>query len=150
MTECERFTVAVECRAATDGPRLDGVLVQEGRAATGGRAELFAPGAVIWPARGIAIRGEHLGAEIGRAIPERTANGEIRISTAAGPAILAAVEQRNRRFLSVEFYPISEHRTPAGVREITRALVDGAALTDRPEYAQARAEVRERGRRVWL
>ena len=149
--DAERLTVAVECRASESGPMLRGVILQEGRAARGGRAELFAPGSVRWPADGIAVRGEHLGAEIARAVPIREANGEIRIETRATPEVLAAIEQAGRRYMSVEFYALREHRTAAGVREIEAALVDAAALTDDPEYAQARAEVRERRPvRLWL
>ena len=146
----ESLTIAVECRASESGPVLDGVVLQEGRAATGGRAEVWAPGAAVWPSNGIAIRGEHLGPEIGRALPERRANGEIAISTPATPAILAAVEQRGCRFLSVEFYSVREVRTRGGVREIQRAMIDAAALVTDPEYDQARAEVRERRRKLWL
>ena len=129
---------------------LRGVILQEGRAASGGRAELFAPGAITWPHDGIAIRTEHRGAEHGRAVPVRETNGEIRIEAPATPAVFAAVES-GCRFMSVEFYPLAENRTTGGVREITRALVDGAALTNRPEYGQTAAEVRSRSsRRVWL
>ena len=150
MASRDRLTVAVECRASESGPVLHGTIVAEGRASTGGRAELFAPGSVVWPHDGIAIRTEHRGAEHGRAVPVREANGEIRIEARATPAVFAAVES-GRRFMSVEFYPLAESRTAGGVREITRALVDGAALTNRPEYGQTAAEVRSRSsRRVWL
>ena len=146
--DSERFTVAVETRASADGPRLYGTVLQEGRAATGGRAEVWAPGAMTWPATGIALRASHLGEEIGRAVPTREPNGEIHIEAPASPAIMAAV--RDRPYLSVEFYPLREIRTAARVREIQLAVVDGAAFVDTPEYQQARAEVREARRRVWL
>lgn len=107
------------------------------------------PGAVVWPADGIAIRTEHLGAEHARAIPERDGT-EIRITAPASPAIFDAVNA-GRKWLSVEFHAITETRTAGGVREIERALVDGASLTDDPEYHQTVAEVRAaRRRRVWL
>ena len=139
---------SVEIREATDGPVLHGVVLQEGRAAQGGRAEVFSPQSVIWPSTGIALLGEHHGPELARAIPTRAANGEIRIAAHATPEILAAYE--TRKFFSVEFHALREIRTTAGVREIQRALLDGAALVASPEYPQAVAEVRARSRRVWL
>ncbi len=146
------LTIPVECRSAAEGPKLHGTILQEGRAATGGRAELFAPGSIVWPSDGIALLAEHRGVELARAVPSREPDGEIRIETAATPEIFAAVEQGGKRHLSIEFRSVREIRTAAGIREITRAIVDAAALTDRPEYIQARAEVRQRrgGRRLWL
>ena len=144
-------TCQIELRE-TEGrkPRLQGVIVQEGRAAAGGRAELFVPGSITWPESGIAIRTEHRGSEEVRAVPVRDPNGEIRISAVATPAIVAAVADGKNR-MSVEFYALQEHRTAAGVREVLRALVDGAAMTSSPEYEQASAEIRSiRRRRVWL
>ena len=146
----QQVTCQIELRE-TEGrkPRLHGVILQEGRAAAGGRAELFAPGSVTWPESGISIRAAHRGAEEVRAVPVREPNGEIRISAVATPAIVEAVRGGKDR-MSVEFFALQEHRTAAGVREIETALVSGAALTDRPEYEQAAAEVRsKRGRRVW-
>lgn len=141
----------VEIRESDTGPTLYGVILQEGRAATGGRAEVFAPLSVVWPAEGIAIRTEHYGDEETRTVPERETGGEIRIATKATPSMVAAVNA-GRRYLSVEFHSLQEARTAGGVREIQRALVDGAALTDDPEYGQTSAEVRKarRERRVWL
>ena len=58
---------------------------------------------------------------------------------------------RGRRFLSVEFQALAETRTAARVREISRAYVEAAAMTNDPEYTQARAELRQRDRRrVWM
>ena len=127
---------------------LRGTVLQEGRAAQGGRAESFAPLSVVWPSSGIALLGEHRGAALAHAVPVREADGSLRIETPATPAILAAFA--TRKFFSVEFHAISEVRTQAGVREITRALVDAAALVPNPEYPNVRAEVRAQRRRVWL
>ena len=41
MQEPLQYIVPVEVREADDGPKLRGVVLQEGRAAQGGRAELF-------------------------------------------------------------------------------------------------------------
>ncbi|MCY4020168.1 MAG: hypothetical protein OXG39_12245 [Chloroflexi bacterium] len=146
--KAERLTFAVECRASESGPMLHGVILAEGRAATGGRAEVFAPGSVAWPGDGIGILGEHYGEELARAVPTRDATGEIRVSAPASPAVMAAV-QSGRRFLSVEFHALREVRTAGGVREIQRAFVDRAALVPSPEYAQATAEIRAR-RKVYV
>ena len=144
------INVPVEVREAEDGPRLHGTIIAEGRAASGGRRELFAPGAVTWPEPGIAIRLAHHGRAEVHARPVRQPNGEIRIAVKATPAIAAAVAS-GKDAMSVEFFALREHRTAGGGREILRALVDGAALTDDPEYHQTRAEVRRRRRaQVWL
>ena len=132
----------VECRASEAGPTLHGTVIQEGRAARGHRAEVFAPGAVCWPADGIGVSTEHLGAVETRAVPTREPDGRITITAPATPAIFAAVKG-GKRYMSVEFQALREVRTAAGVREIERAIVDQAALTDRPEYHQTAAEVRE-------
>ena len=139
----------VEVRASEHGPMLHGILITEGRAARGGRAELFAPGATIWPTAGVAILLTHRGAPVARAVPTREGN-EIRISAPANPAIFDAVKA-GRKWMSVEFTALSETRTAGGVREIESAYVDCAALTDDPEYHQSSAEVRTRcKRKVWL
>ena len=152
MSEHLQHVCPVEVRDSTDGPKLHATIVQEGRAAGGGRAELFTPLSVIWPTNGIAIRTEHRGREVGRAIPSRQSNGEIRIAAKATPEIQAAFAVK--RFMSVEFRSLAENLSPAGVREIALAFVDAAAMTDDPEYVQARSEVRTRQRRrrlgAWL
>ena len=146
----ERLTFTVECRSSEDGPMLRGVILAEGRAARGGRAEVFAPGALLWPDSGIAIRTEHRGRAEVSTVPTREPGGEIRISAPATPAIVAAVKA-GRGHMSVEFHALREVRTAGGVREIERAYCDAAALTDSPEYEQSAAEIRSKNRRrVWL
>ena len=137
----------VEIREAEGVARLHGTIIQEGRAAAGGRAELFAPGSVVWPESGIVIRTAHYGDAQTRAVPVRHPNGEIRIAARATPEIVAAVNA-GRTAMSVEFTALREHRTAANIREITSAFVDAAALTDDAEYVQSRAEVRNRHRRA--
>ena len=143
----DALTVAIELRDTDGGPTLHGIILTEGRAGRR-RAELFAPGSVTWPASGIAIRTEHRGPSEVTAIPERRENGEIRIAVPATPAIVAAVKSGKNR-MSVEFAALREHRTESGIREIERAFVDGAALSDAPEYAQTAAEVRDVATRGW-
>ena len=139
----------VELREADGGPMLHGVLIQEGRAASV-RAEVFAPGSLLWASEGVAIRAEHRGVEVTRAIPTRDqTNGEISIATPAPPALVAAFNE-GRKFLSIEFHAVQETRSKSGVREIQQAFVPGAAMVADPEYKQAVAEIRARQRRVWL
>ena len=133
----------VEIRESDGGPHLYGVLIQEGRAARR-RREVFAPGAVEWPADGVGILTRHHGKPEARAVPVREADGRITIKARVTDAIRAAVEA-GRRFMSVEFLSLREGRTEGGIREITRALVPDVALVAEPEYAQTAAEVRQRG-----
>jgi hypothetical protein len=135
----------IEVRESDGGPMLSGVIIQEGRAAAAGRAELFAPGAIVWPQNGIGILTEHHGRAHAYVTPARDALGNITVSAPAPPAVVEAFEA-GKRHMSIEFMPLREVRTAAGIREIQRALVDAATLTANPEYAQARAEVRERRR----
>ena len=144
----ETLNCPVEVRESASGPMLHGVLIQEGRAASV-RAEVFAPRSLVWASEGVAIRAEHRGVEVTRAIPTREANGEISIATPAPPALVAAFNE-GRKFLSIEFHAVQETRSAAGVREIQQAFLPGVALVADPEYTQATAEVRSRPRRVWL
>ena len=85
-------------------------------------------------------------------MPVRGPDGSIRIAVQATPNLRRAVTE-GRTSMSVEFHALREHRTAGGVREIERALIDGAALTtpDKSEYHQTRAELRNRKRaQVWL
>lgn len=149
MQEPLQYVVPVEVRESADGPWLKGTILQEGRAAQGGRNELFTNLSVVWPSAGVALLGEHHGPELARAVPTRDADGSLRIETRATAEILDAFA--TRKYFSVEFHAISEVRTKGGVREITRALVDAAALVSSPEYSQATAEIRALNRRkVWL
>ncbi len=124
-----------------EGGELHGVILQEGRAATGGRAEVFAPGSVTWPSDGVAIRVTHRGETETRAFPHRDNAGRINIRAKATDAIREAVNA-GKRFMSVEFRALDERTTKAGVREILRAYVDGAALLANPEYDSTAAELR--------
>lgn len=145
----DRLTAEVEVRASASGPMLRGTLIQEGRAAAGGRAELFTPNSLVWPSDGVAILAEHRGRELARAVPERQPDGRITIETRATDEIRRAIDVDGRRYLSIEFFAHRENRTAAAVREVLRATVDAAALVPDPEYVQAVAEVRARRRRRW-
>ena len=151
MIESFNHRAELEIREDTRlGKMLHGVLIQEGRAATGGRSELFAPGSATWPESGIEIKIGHGGQVETLAHPVRSPEGgEIRIAVRATERIIKSV-QEGLKGMSVEFFALAESRAGA-VREITRALIQGAALVANPEYQQGRAEVRERRRRgLWL
>ena len=149
MPDTLSYVVPVEVREAAAGPMLRGVILQEGRAASGGLAEVFAPMSVVWPSDGIALLGEHRAqVELGRAVPTRDADGSLRIETRATPAIIAAYA--TRKYFSIEFQSLREIRTAGGVRELQLAFIDAAALVPNPEYPNVRAEVRSKRRRVWL
>ena len=151
-----KHSFEVEIRE-TEGrdPELHGVILTEGRAASGGRAEVFTPGSVQWPGDGIEIAPGHKAATESRAHPVRSQNGEIRIKARATDALQKAVKA-GAKFMSVEFFALEERTTKAGVREILSALVKRAALTPIPEYDTTAAELREQGdkhramRRLWL
>ena len=145
MRDTLQYVVPVEVREASDGPMLRGVVLQEGRAAHGGRAEVFhaalcrvAVGRDRDPDRASRRGGWARRADTGR---RWIASHETR----ATPAILAAY--KTRRYFSVEFHALAEVRTAGGVREIQRALLDAAALVPNPEYPGVRAEVRSRAAR---
>lgn len=124
-------------------PTLHGVIVQEGRAASGGRAELFAPNSIAWPGEGVEVATVHLGKTETRGQVMRQSDGRLTMTARATEPIRKAFEE-GKRFLSVEFVPVDERRTRAGVREILRAFVGRVALVSRPEYEQATAELRSK------
>ena len=131
-----------------EGETLSGVILQEGRAAQF-RREMFTLGAIEWPESGIDILPRHLapsGTGV-KAIPTRNTDGRIGIAVRASETLRQAYAE-GRRFLSVEFHALNELTTAGGIREIRRALVLAAALVDKPEYAQATAELRQRGGRT--
>ena len=142
-------TLHVEVRQ--EASELVGVVIAEGRAASGGRKEVFAPGSAEWPEEGIEILPEHRGQVETMAQPERAANGEIQIRARLTDGLRQAFES-GRRWLSVEFQPLQERTVKGGVREIQRAMIRGAALVRTPEYDTATAELRTRTRRRrrWL
>lgn len=131
-------TFEVELRA--EQQEFFGVMLTEGRAARNLR-ELFAPGSVTWPSTGVAILTEHLGEPEVRAHPVRTRSGELQLQGQATDGIRQAIAA-GKRYMSVEFKSLRETVTAGGIREITSALVDAAALVSSPEYSQTAAEVR--------
>ena len=153
---------AVELREAADGSpgRLFGTLLTYGERAVD-RAEMFAPGSLIWPANGIVLRRQHVReAPIARVIPELRGAALVIDAplpdTAAGRDAAAEIRAGLFRGLSVEFNAQRERRA-GGVRRIEAGLLVGAGLVDTPSYAGSRVEVRnqwrgwsEDRRRFWL
>ena len=150
-----RCRVEVEQRGDGAG-RIRGTILPIGRVA-GDRREVFAPGSVTWPSNGVRLLAEHRGRQVMRFTPIERA-GDLQIDeqlpdTDLGREVAADIRSGKRGGLSVEFNSIREKLTQ-GVREITAAIVDAAAIVGAPAYDQARAEVRGRQhhRRVltWL
>lgn len=135
----------VEIRQAAAGrePTLHGTILTEGRAASGGLAEVFAPQSVSWPSEGIGIRTAHGQPVEVRAHVNRQRDGRLTVQARANEAIQAAVAA-GRRFMSVEFIAREERRTAGGVREVLSAMVLDAALEREPEYDSTSAELRRR------
>jgi len=142
----ELDNLLIECRQ--EGEQLRGLILTEGRAAAGGRRELFAPGSVVWPADGIALLDGHGGDRLAQVYPARHGN-EIRIATPVTDRIRQAVESGKAK-MSIEFRSLQEQTTAGGVREVLRAVVHAAALVASPEYTQTSAEIRTKDRRRWL
>ena len=152
----DKFEVPIECREADHaGPgRLTGVILETGRVASD-RAEVFAPGAPIFPSTGVELFRGHRGESIMSFQPVISGN-EIKIDanlpdSELGRQVAREVRSGERASLSVEFIPLIEARVQ-GVRELRSALVQGAALVALGSYSSARAEVRERvgrHRRSW-
>ena len=138
-----KHNVKLEIRESREGPRLHAQLIQEGRAAKGGRRELFTLNSLIWPDNGIGIKVGHQGQTVLRAAPTRSPNGEIRIAPLVVQEIVDAVAAGQNR-MSIEFKSLREVTTRGGVREIQRAYLDAAALVANPEYHETAAEVRSR------
>ena len=126
------FEIEIREQAGRE-PTLYGVMMQEGRAATGGRAELFAPGAVEWPSQGVGVLTEHLGEIETRAQVIRERDGRLTLTARATEGDQesgCAGQAFHVRSNSLHF---GNGATKAGVREILRAFVDKAALVARPE-----------------
>ena len=70
-----RCSIELREAEAEAGPTLHGVVLQEGRAAQGGRAEVFAPLSVVWPSNGVARSWANTAGlpQLARAVPTRDA-----------------------------------------------------------------------------
>ena len=133
--------------------RLTGtLLVYEERARD--RREVFARGALTWPADGILINEMHnRQAPILRAVPYLEGD-EVRIDTQVPNTVRGRDAVTNIRAgvwtgLSVEFHSRSEGRR-GNLREIRSAYLGAAALVDVSAYSGSKVEVRgEAVERAW-
>ena len=160
MSGTRELRCAIELRAdeSRQSPgRIVGTLITYGERARD-RAEVFAPGALHWPEGGVILNEQHnRQAPILRFVPELV-GAELRIDapvpdTQRGRDAATMIRNGTMTGLSIEFRAEQEGRS-AGVREVRRAMLAGAALVDSPSY-QTDVDVRARhGRarrhRVWL
>ena len=120
------------------------------------RAEVFKPNSLSWPENGIIINEQHSRSQpILRVVPELRGN-EVVIDaplpdTQRGRDAATLIRNGTLTGLSVEFRATQQQHV-AGVREIHRALLLGAALVDEGSYPSATVEVRHKGTRrlLWL
>ena len=133
---------------ARAGPgRLTGTLIEyETRAAD--RAEIFAAGALTWPADGIVLNLSHDRKQpLVRFVPtlsEHRVMLDVELpDTSRGRDAAVMVRNGTMRGLSVEFRSLAEGRR-GGLREVRRASLHGAALVDNAAYGNS-VEVREAG-----
>ena len=127
---------------------MRGVMLTEGRAASE-RRELFTVGSVEW------LRMESVSRQSTAAPSRRAARSCAIVRRPVHHGARDGRDPRGRRQRPQVHVrgvsQLSESKTTGGIREITRALVHAAALTDSPEYMQTSAELRsKRGRPIWL
>ena len=140
-----RCSIKIEDRAEGK-PRLIGTLMSYGERARD-RAETFLPGSLKWDAGGIILNRQHRrSAPILRFKPIESA-GRVLIdvelpATSAGIDALAEVRSGLFGSLSIEFKSIRESFV-AGCRQISEAILTGAALCDAGAYSSSVVEARE-------
>ena len=133
--------------------RLTGtLLVYEERARD--RREVFARGALTWPAEGILVNWQHdRSRPILRAIPFQDGD-EVKIDAPIPNSVLGRDTVTNIKAgvfggMSIEFHSRSEGRR-GNLREIRSAYLGAAALVDAGAYAGSKVEVRAEGEvRAW-
>ena len=143
---------SIELRAddsRTSPGRIFGTLITYGQRASD-RAEIFADGALRWDDKGVVLNEQHnRQAPIMRFAPIIQGK-EVRIDaplpdTQRGRDTATMIRNGTMTGLSVEFRS-EDDGGRAGVREIRKAVLLGAAVVDTPSY-KGRLEVRERGNR---
>ena len=133
--------------------RLVGTLLRYGEVAQD-RKEVFARGALTWPAEGILVNWQHdRSRNLLRAIPYIDGDA-VKIDAPIPNTVLGRDTVTNIREgvfggMSVEFHSRSEGRR-GNLREIRSAYLGAAALVDTGSYAGATVEVRaEADARAW-
>ena len=127
-------------------PRLIGTLMNYGERALD-RPETFLPGSLRWDAGGIILNRQHERKNPILKFTPIEASGKVSIdvevpSTVAGSDALAEVRAGLFSSLSIEFKSITETFV-GGCRQISQALLTGAALCDSGAYPGAVVEARE-------
>ena len=149
---------AIELRQDDDRQspgRIFGTLITyEKRAAD--RPELFADGSLSWPEGGVVLNVQHDRQQpVMRFTPE--VRGKLVVvdaplpDTSRGRDVATMIRNGTMTGLSIEFRSQDEGQR-AGLREVRKAALVGAALVDTPAYAGS-LEMRHGGaqrRRVWL
>ena len=149
---------AIELRAddSRQSPgRIVGTLLTYGKRASD-RAEMFADGALSWPEGGVVLNEQHnRAAPILRFVPA-VDGAEVRIDAALpdtqrGRDAATMIRNGTMTGLSIEFRAQDEGQR-AGLREVRKAALVGAALVDTPAYAGSLEMRHGRAprRRVWL
>ena len=151
-----RCSIEIRADDSRESPgRITGTLITYGQRASD-RPELFLPGSLEWPERGIILNRQHSRtAPVMRVIPQ-VVDGAVVIDaalpdTSAGRDTATEIRQGLFTGLSVEFRSISQ-RFEGGLRKIAKAALSAAAIVDSPSYAGSNLELRsgEKRRRVWL
>ena len=148
-----RCIVSVDEDRDRRGPgRLRGMILPFGRVAQD-RREIFTPDSVRFPKGGIRLLLEHRGREVMRFEPTIDSRGihvdALLPDSPEGREAAEAVRDGKSKGLSIEFRAASS-RLVQGVREVTDALVEAAALVAEGAYQQAVPEVRSKRRKFWL
>ena len=141
------FEVRQEADPSRESPgRIVGTLLRYEEVAKD-RKEVFARGALTWPATGILINAQHdRKSPIVRALPYLEGD-QVKIdaalpNTTAGRDAAENLRQGVYTGLSVEFASRAEGRR-GPLREIRSALLGGAALVDTASYRGSTVEVRQ-------
>ena len=151
MTETRELRCAVEWRA-DDGRqspgRIVGTLLTYGQRATD-RPEVFAEGALSWPAGGIILNEQHARTQPIMRFEPVVDGAEVRIEAALpdtqrGRDAATMIRNGTMTGLSIEFRSLSEGML-GELREIRKAHLSAAALVDDPSYKGA-LEVRDKAR----
>ena len=140
--------------ASRESPgRLAGTLLRYGEVAQD-RREVFARGALTWPAEGILVNWQHDRSKpLLRAVPFLDGDS-VKIdaqipNTALGRDTVVNIREGVLGGMSIEFHSKSEGRR-GNLREIRSAHLGAAGLVDTGAYAGATVEVRaDAGAREW-
>ena len=141
-----RCSIKIENRAEGEPSRLTGTLMVYNERAQD-RPETFLPGSLRWDAGGIILNRQHSRKNPILKFSPVESEGRVLIdveipTTTAGADALAEVRSGLFGSLSIEFKSIKESFV-AGCRQISEAILTGAALCDAGAYSGSVVEARE-------